>query len=178
MKIKNIFFVISLFITLGLSNAHAVTMQFNGTLDLYQNTSLLASESISGSFSFTGIDYQSDFTGNFSGTVVGLPATGSLTIPTSTSNIIASPFQMTWNNQVFSGDLLLDVNIISLDLIQIISLDSDNDGIPGLVVATGANGNTSIALSGQFSTVPVPAAIWLFISGLIGLAGFTGYNRA
>ena len=37
----------------------------------------------------------------------------------------------------------------------------------GVVFGTGANGNAAIAVS----AVPVPAAVWLFGSGLIGLVG-------
>ena len=44
---------------------------------------------------------------------------------------------------------------------------------PFVLIAGGGGGSDYLALvSMQVSTVPVPAAVWLFGSGLIGLAGF------
>ena len=180
MNIKRVSLAIG-FLTLLITNSvQAMIFQFNGTLDLYQNTDIIASESVTGRFSFIGEAYNSDFTGEFVGVLLELPVTGNLTIPNNRPpvNPVPSPFELTWNGQTFAGDLLLDVNVISLDLFQIISLDNDGDGIPGLTIDVGPNGTSSVALSGEFvATVPVPAAFWLFGSGLFALTGYVRLNR-
>ena len=43
---------------------------------------------------------------------------------------------------------------------------------------TSISGNVQVALGGTLQPVPVPAALWLFGSGLIGLAAFAGRRRA
>jgi hypothetical protein len=56
-----------------------------------------------------------------------------------------------------------------------ITLDGPNaDGIPGNPMTTGPFPSFSNAFNGTLtvtSVVPVPAAVWLFGSGLLGLAG-------
>ncbi|MHC5118397.1 MAG: VPLPA-CTERM sorting domain-containing protein, partial [Planctomycetota bacterium] len=61
-----------------------------------------------------------------------------------------------------------------IDLSQVIVLDGDNDGIPGNAMTSGPFPGITPAfygtLTGQY-VVPVPAAAWLFGSGLMGLIG-------
>jgi hypothetical protein len=66
---------------------------------------------------------------------------------------------------------LLDFNVTSLVLFDFVSLDGDGDGVPSSVFISGPKESSSLALSGQFSAVPIPTALWLFGSGLIGLFG-------
>ena len=60
------------------------------------------------------------------------------------------------------------------------SVDGNGDGIPGIGMAAGGpfagfNGNFSadMTFTPALTAVPVPAAVWLFGSGLFGLAGIS-----
>ena len=57
----------------------------------------------------------------------------------------------------------------------VISLDSDGDGVPGHQMKTspfpGHTADFAGTLTMQQTVVPVPAAVWLFGSGLLGLVG-------
>ncbi len=156
----------SFIVALNISHAQAAIFHFDGTLDLYTGSTLTDSASVSGDFSFLGEDFNSDFSGIFTGNLFGLPIAGDLTIPNGVQNPVFSPLTITWNSNVLSGDLLLELSFTSLNLFQIITLDGDNDGIPGSVFSTGPKQSTSLALSGQFSAVPLPTALWLFGSGI------------
>ena len=156
-----------IFITLLIaSNAHSATFRFDGTLDLYTGEMLTDSASVTGDFSFSGEDFNSDFTGTFSGTLFGLPVSGELIIPNGTDNPVISPLSILWNGNNLNGDLLIEVSFTSLDVFQITSLDGDDDGIPGTAFTNGASLPSSLALSGEFTVVPLPAAFWLLSSGL------------
>lgn len=83
----------------------------------------------------------------------------------------------------FSTDLVSDTTLFTLS-----TLDTDKDGVAGIMInntfGSGFNG-LSLDINGTMSLlaavdsspyptyVPVPAAIWLFASGLIGLMGFS-----
>jgi len=55
----------------------------------------------------------------------------------------------------------------------ITSLDVDGDGTPGAAMVDGPfpGFSANFTPGPAYSTVPVPAAVWLFGSGLVGLAG-------
>lgn len=55
--------------------------------------------------------------------------------------------------------------------------DPDGDGIPGTPQVDGPFLGISAAMSLTTAPVPVPAAVWLFGSGLIALLGFVGGRR-
>ena len=168
---KKLSLIVGFIASLQLSNVQATSFHFDGTLDLYTGPALTDSANVVGDFSFTGEPYNSDFTGMFDGNLFGLPVTGNLTIPNGIKNPVFSPFSISWNGNDFSGGLLIEVSFTSLELFQITTLDGDNDGVPGSIFSIGPNQSTSLALSGQFSAVPLPSALWLFGSGLIGLIG-------
>ena len=54
------------------------------------------------------------------------------------------------------------------------------DGTPGLIIPFGTvfTADTISAKLGQVQVVPVPAAVWLFGSGLLGLAGIARRKKA
>ena len=95
-------------------------------------------------------------------------------------NSPTSPFAFSYD---FAASVLQDDEFgVTLDLL---ALDGDVDGVPGNAVTTGAWTGLSGIFTGTFnnlgnngnnfptySPVPVPAAAWLFSSGLIGLIGF------
>ena len=170
--------IIGFIALINIGHAQAATFHFDGILDLYTGSTLTDSVNVVGDFSFTGEMYNSDFTGMFTGDLFSLPVTGDLTIPNGIENPVFSPFSMSWNGNDFSGELLIAISFTSLELFQITTLDGDDDGIPGSVFATGPKQSTSLALSGEFSAVPVPAAIWLFGSGIFGLFGLARCKKA
>ena len=82
----------------------------------------------------------------------------------------------------FSPDFINDVTIFTLS-----TLDTDRDGVAGILINSGNSGFNGLSLDINGSTsllaavenspyptyVPVPAAFWLFASGLISLIGFS-----
>lgn len=57
------------------------------------------------------------------------------------------------------------------------TLDADSDGIPGTKMTTGPFTDFSMEVNGTLTAVvPVPAAAWLFGSGLVGLIGVAGHR--
>ena len=54
-------------------------------------------------------------------------------------------------------------------------LDTDGDGIPGIAFTSGPFLGFTMAIEGIASPVPLPAAVWLFGSGL--LLGLIGISR-
>jgi hypothetical protein len=86
----------------------------------------------------------------------------------------------------FSTDLLSDTTLFTLS-----TLDTDRDGVAGIMInnplgldfnglSLDINGSMSLLAAVENSPyptyVPVPAAIWLFASGLISLIGFSRYR--
>jgi hypothetical protein len=59
---------------------------------------------------------------------------------------------------------------------DLVSVDGDGDGIPGLLMIDGS----FIDFSANFSlqAVPIPPALWLFGSGLLGLVGMARRKKA
>jgi len=89
------------------------------------------------------------------------------------------------NVNVFA-DLIVDYNYDAnsdVTILTLSTLDTNNDGVPGGIITDSGFAGLSLDINGsmsylafvenQFPTyVPVPAAVWLFASGLIGLIGF------
>jgi hypothetical protein len=85
-----------------------------------------------------------------------------------------------WHNNSFSGyPFLLRADGIRILEAMDFSLYNDLSGVPSF--AFDADGNL-INLAGEIvqdlSTIPVPAAVWLFGSGLLGLIGFARRRKA
>ena len=59
---------------------------------------------------------------------------------------------------------------------ELIALDGDMDGIKGQVLFDGPFAGNTIYLEGTISTIPLPAAFWLFGSGLLGLIGISRHK--
>lgn len=77
-----------------------------------------------------------------------------------------------------NGDLIFPIAPTQWDILftaegsiaAAITLDADGDGIPGINIPAGLWPNGTV-LDIQLQAVPVPAAFWLFASGLLGLVG-------
>jgi len=69
---------------------------------------------------------------------------------------------------------------------DIVSVDADGDGVPGTAMQTDPFPGQTPAFSGRLicsdcvatPEIPVPAAVWLFGSGLLGLAGVARRRKA
>ena len=162
---------ISFIALFNINNAQALVYSFDGVLDLYTGSTLTDSASVTGDFSFIGEAFNSDFTGTFRGNLFGLPVSGDLTIPSGIENPVFSPLTITWNSNLLSNDLLLQISFTSLDIFQITTFDGDSDGVPGTVFSSGPKQSSSLAVSGRFSAVPLPSTFWLFGSGAIFVFG-------
>ena len=108
-------------------------------------------------------------TWNFS-TATGASATGSYSFNLS-SGQVAMGILFDWNTSV--GIPVL--NIMNADGSGV---DIDGDGTLGTTMASGPFAGSPVGFAGQpAAVVPVPAAVWLFGSGLIGLVGVARRRR-
>lgn len=78
--------------------------------------------------------------------------------------------ETTWGAYAYNWDILWEITQQG-NTANVVTLDGNGDGIPGVTVADGPFVDTSFAIDGTLTAVPVPAAVWLFGSGLIGLFG-------
>ena len=62
-------------------------------------------------------------------------------------------------------------------VLEVISFDGDGDGVPGNKMITPPFPDQTAAFGGTMTPVPVPAAVWLFGSGLMGLVGVARRRR-
>lgn len=93
-------------------------------------------------------------------------------------------------NGTYSGDMLFDWNLNydipvsilwDIDLTSVTTLDGDSDGIIGNAMIAGPFPGFSAVFNGTLTgqyVVPIPAAVWLFGSGLLGLIGIARRKRA
>ncbi|MDH5648111.1 MAG: VPLPA-CTERM sorting domain-containing protein [Gammaproteobacteria bacterium] len=61
--------------------------------------------------------------------------------------------------------------------INVFAVDTDLDGTPGAAMLTDLFPGQTAAFSGTLSAVPLPAAVWLFGSGLLGLVGVAARKK-
>ncbi len=123
----------------------------------------------------------------------GLPWTGTVVYGDETSGVGAWNFSSgsgasatgTYNYSLAAGQVamgvLFDWNSSSgIPVLNILNADGsgvdiDGDGTLGTKMATGPFGGSPIGFAG--TAVPVPAAVWLFGSGLLGLVGVARRRR-
>ena len=82
-----------------------------------------------------------------------------------------------WGLSIVPVSILWDINEFSVT-----TLDGDGDGIPGNAMLLGPLPGFSLAFDGDLTgqtvetVVPIPAAAWMFGSGLVGIVGL-GWRR-
>lgn len=123
-----------------------------------------------------------------SGTVYDAPGTYSFdTIEGGTYTVdLAAGYTM--GHILFNWGATADIDVINIWDANGNSIDVDGDGISGLGMIDGAfigfNANFSLGagpsseINPAVSAVPVPAAVWLFGSGLVGLVGVARRKKA
>jgi hypothetical protein len=62
-----------------------------------------------------------------------------------------------------------EIDSLGPDSFSVTTLDGDGDGIPGNIIDNGSWPGFSMEFNGTLTVVPVPAAVWLFGSGLLSL---------
>ncbi len=75
-----------------------------------------------------------------------------------------------WNANIFDILTVWDVTT-SGDTTLLTATDMDNDGIRGYKMVSGPYAGLNVTIDATIVT-PIPAAVWMFGSGLIALAGF------
>ena len=75
-----------------------------------------------------------------------------------------------WNQNIFDVLSVWDVTTIG-DTTYLTATDVDGDGVRGFSMVSGPFAGNNITIDATIVT-PIPAAAWLFGSGLIALAGF------
>ncbi len=175
-KIKSILCL--LILISGSANAALINLTVNGTVDAATNWGgLSAGDAITADLtldtaSYTGIGYE---TFNFTGDNALAITAGSFSFDQSMDSALNA--SITFNNGV-----MYDFNFGALFGVNGAPEDFDSVGLNILAsrsVTTGKGGNavtTNYVLAAHWdaatlTAVPVPAAVWLFGSGLLGLAG-------
>jgi len=85
-----------------------------------------------------------------------------------------------WSPSSFDQPISWDWTITALPggAISFALIDTDSDGIPGTAFIDGPFPGFTMAIEGVASPVPLPAAVWLFGSGLIGFLGMAARRKA
>ena len=176
---KNLFSVVSLFLILVVSSVHAGTVGMTGTWKFVSTEDF-------------GIWTPDSLAYPYAGAVTAVFDFDTGSITTSSSGIF---FGFNWNlhdgsisdnsDGTYDGSLLFDwSSTINKPLnflweitdhgngtATVMTLDGDADGYPGITITDGIFAGSYPILNGTLTAVPVPTAVWLFASGLIGLTG-------
>ena len=91
----------------------------------------------------------------------------------------------TMGHILFNWGAVADIDVVNIWDANGDSIDVEGDGVSGLAMIDGAfmGFNANFSVNGATSevnpaAVPVPAAVWLFGSGLVGLAGVARRRKA
>jgi len=156
------------------TTASAFVLNFNGTLNL--NPSAGSTPSVS---NFNGnIDILSASNGiatfnpvNFFGQTLSFHDVNMSSFKLGPTNVTG---QFDWGSTINTPfSLQWDVTGNNNGGFTMTTVDNNGDGIPGTPMLSGPFVGKSFAIDGIASPVPLPAAIWLFGTGLAGLFGMT-----
>lgn len=75
-------------------------------------------------------------------------------------------------DSTFTGSLVWEILELVDGSLTVVTVDGNGDSIPGLPLSDETPfPGFSMALNGSLTSVPLPATVWLFGTGLIGLIG-------
>ena len=164
--------MLNFFITIS---AHAGTVgvsgqwNFDGLLTMYDTNGVLNSTPVTGFFDFSSSNLDLDFQLNFFGQPITY--TGG-TLSDNGDGTYNGLFTFDWSIYTDNtATILWDITDNGNGTATVLTLDGDDDGIPGNTITNGTFTGSSFEINGELTTVPLPAAFWLLSSGLIGLIG-------
>ena len=184
-------------LSMGATAAQATTWDFSGTFKMYSGAGFVGgcttAGCVTGSFNFdmmTGTGSGGSMTSAVP--FFGFTWTAHDFVMTATGNpgeVLANiPFD--WGAPVTTtpcGVANCDIPVVALMQLtptgnpgefSVITLDGDGTGTPGTAMTAGPFVGFSPTFSGIATAVPVPAAVWLFGSGLLGLVGVARRKKA
>ncbi len=189
-------FLLASLVLLVFSNANSAPYPFAVESQLLgSDINILSSEgSVVGA---SDANWMTPSTGDFEFSIAGVTGTGAIDEVYSagahtTSTIADSVFpsqNVTWevNNNQLGMHSILDWNFNQWDLFVVWDLntngsvinysatDMDSNGVRGFQFVNGPFAGLDMTLDVVITT-PVPAAFWLFISGMLGLLGSRGFK--
>jgi len=179
--------------------AQATTFDFVGTFDMYSGPARIGGSVPAGANDVTG-SFNFDFG---TGTGVGGSMTSAtpffgytwtahdFTMTANPSGSVTAQIPFDWGapSATACGVANCDIPVVvefmmaptaNPAVFSVSTVDSDANGAPGQPMTGGPFIGFSPAFSGTatVSAVPVPAAVWLFGSGLVGLAGVARRRKA
>jgi len=162
-------------IALCVSSAQADVFDFSGQLTVYLDPTFIEYTSFTGQINFDSATGQG--TANFDPVVfLGTNLTIRDVALTQTGSQIHADGFWDWGaniDQPLEWDWDI-ASVIKFGPTTFSLLDTDGDGLPGTALTTGPfPAGTTFAIEGTATPapVPMPAAFWLFGSGLLGLLG-------
>jgi len=169
--------ILTLTILLTANAATASTLNFNGSFQLLDSVGTAVSPTdtnVTGWFDYdfaVGTGNGGEFN---SGTdLLGSPWQATdVTMTLNSDGMITANMLFNWNGNIMPGVVVFELQATPNPLATTLTtIDGDGDGILGNALTVGAKAGNSIVLNGTATVVPVPAALWLFASGLLGLFG-------
>ena len=173
---KKLVFTLTILLATNISSAS--TVNFNGSFQLLDSFGVSADvidTNVTGWFDYdftNGTGTGGEF---YSGSdLLGSPWTATnVTMTLNTDGTVTSNMTFDWSGNLIDTIIVFEILATGNPYVSTMTtLDGDGDGIPGNAFTSGPKPGNSIVLNGTATVVPVPAAIWLFGSGLVGLFAF------
>jgi hypothetical protein len=159
--------------TIGLSGS----WDFDGQLTIYDPIGVpFPGSPVTGRFDFDSGDLDLQFSALF----FGLPIiyTGG-TISDNGNGTYSGALIFDWSTSTGNvATILWDITDLGNGTASVLTLDGDSDGIPGNAITSGTIAGNSFEINGELTVVPLPASVWLFGSGLLGLVGIVRRKKA
>jgi len=172
---KKIIFTLAALLMSG--SLSAAVLNFNGSFQLLDQFGALVSPEDTNVTGWFNYDFASG-TGNggefYSGTdLFGAPwQATNVNMSLNVDGTVTANMSFDWSSNIIPVTVVFGIAATPNPYVSTMTtLDGDGDGILGNAFSNGPKPGNSIVLNGTATVVPVPAAFWLFGSGLIGLYG-------
>jgi hypothetical protein len=182
---KKLFRIVVATFFLGIGTAQAGTVGMSGSWDFegmvtaYDSAGNLLPDwaAMEGSFNFT-TGYVNLYDPNIVCTFFGYCPAMNGTVSDNGDGTYDSDMTVYWSFSSFPAPFLWDITDLGDGTATLFTLDGDDNGIPGTAMTEAPFLGISLVLEGTLTAVPVPAAVWLFGSGLIGLIGIATRKKS